>query len=149
MIFVSPETPLGFGDGPFEDAWALEWIDDLLERGWDAVRTALIQAKDIERTLADDVIVWAAAAVTGSAAPHHDLPGELRVWLQVHSGSRPTDLDPLAREALIRLARASTLRDAMRSRRRIRTWLLGLDALSRRLGAGLPGNLVPALDTLP
>ena len=146
MIAVEAETSLAFGDGPFEDAWALLWVQDLLDGGWEAVRIALAPTRETDRALADDVETWAACEVVAalrSPGPHL-LPNDVAEWLS--NNDTPADLSPLAIQALIRLARTSMLKDAMRSRHRIRTWLLGLHAIARRLGGAVPRNLLPSED---
>ena len=142
---IPAEQDFPFGDGPFDDAWALAWVDELLEDGWWAVRLPLVGASDIERALADNVHTLVAAEVVAAAMgrPHTGLPDEVVRWVERHRSEMPTELVALAQEGVVRLARKSDLKDAVRARRRIKTWLYSLADLCIRLGSRLPEHLVP------
>ena len=103
-----------------------------------------------DRTAAADVVARAAAEVVAAAgsAEAGPLPEEVEDWLA--SAEKPAQaLVALAREAVIRLARTSDLRDLMRRRGRIVTWIRALDALARRLGEPLPRHLIPPEEPSP
>src|SRR4051812_31805761 len=99
-----------WGDGPFDDDNASDWVWELQEaHDWSVVETALRSAAD---TGADDYleapdgqIAWAAAAIVAASDDRQSIkvPEEVAAWLDGHRDQRPPMMRSLALQAVQRV----------------------------------------------
>jgi hypothetical protein len=125
-----------WGTGSFDNDDALDWLDELDDRGLDAVRDALSAAVDADEPgAAEGMRALAAAEVVATLAGRApvDIPGEVTGWMAA-TGAEPTDeLTVLALRAVDRVGRAGALRDAWAATGELGAWEASLATLRMRL----------------
>jgi hypothetical protein len=130
-----------WGDGPFDDDGASDWVWELQEAtGWEVVDTALRGAADVGSNdyleAPDGQIAWAAAAVVACVDDQQvAVPSEVTEWLDQHRGSRPAEIRPLALRAVRRvLADNSELVELWSEAGEERTWRANVEMVAAILG---------------
>jgi hypothetical protein len=129
-----------FGPGPFENGAALAFLVDVealsesatsdLECLLDAIRLPIRIGLDIERDEVDDATAIAACALVSE-------PERLHSALGTSSAPVLAGLESLRQDAkavVTKIARRGALRDRMRARLELTTWIEKMDALAARLG---------------
>jgi hypothetical protein len=97
-----------WGDGPFDDDVASDWVWELQEASdWGVVETALRGASEVGEDAyleaPDGQVAWAAAAVVAAADdPSMKVPDEVSAWLDSHRDARPPSIRPVAQQAVRR-----------------------------------------------
>lgn len=120
-----------WGPGPLENSAAIEFLAELDDAGLHAVDARFRTARDDERIAADDACILAAAELVAQARQG--------VWPAAELELPPLDAPALAArapgatDALIRVVRASALRDEMSALGWLAEWLQETDDLARRL----------------
>jgi len=126
-----------WGPGPFDNDDALDWIDDLIESGINALGATLEIAADGDTLEAPDASMALAAAEVVAAlygSPARELPGEVIEWVADYGRALPDELAPLARKAAERVRRESELKDLWEESDPA-GWYAAVDDLLRRLPA--------------
>ncbi|MBT9559778.1 MAG: hypothetical protein IV100_27360 [Myxococcales bacterium] len=129
-----------FGTDPFENGAALAFLVEIealadsgtddVERLLDAIRLPIRIGLDIERDEVDDATAIAACALVSE-------PERLRSALGTPPAPGLAGLESLRQDAktvVTRIARRGALRDRMRARLELTTWIEKMDALAARLG---------------
>jgi hypothetical protein len=101
-----------WGAGPFENDSAMDWVWDLEETGWKAVREALAAVLGSEEADADDASNALAATEVVAAAlgsPRPDLPETVTTWVAAHGAKVTPDLARDAYQAAVSVALSSEL----------------------------------------
>lgn len=129
-----------WGDGPFDDDGAMDWVWELQEStDWSVVEAALRAVTDAEDDYVeapDGQIAWAAAAVVAAAAtPSIAVPVDVAEWLDRHRVSLPGALRPLALQAVRRvLADDSELVDLWEESGGDAGWRASVERVATALG---------------
>jgi hypothetical protein len=130
-----------WGDGPFDDDGASDWVYELeAAADWRVIETALLQAADVssDAYLEADVgqRAWAAAAVVAAVDdPTIALPDEVSAWLTRFRDTRPEDLCALGLKALRRvLGSKSELAELWRESGEETTWRANVEKIAAKLG---------------
>ena len=110
-----------WGDGPFDDDGAADWVWELEEAAnWSVVEVALRGAADVDGDLyleaPEGQTAWAAATVVAAADDAStQVPEGVTAWLDRHREARSESVRPLALRAVRRLlAEKSELVDLWR-----------------------------------
>lgn len=126
-----------FGVEPFDSGAAIAWLSELESLGSvdapglvDAITVAIRIGLDIERDEVDDATAIAACALVSE-------PERLRSALGTSYDAVLAGLESLRQDAkavVTKIARRGALRDRMRARLELTTWIEKMDALAARLG---------------
>ena len=103
-----------WGDGPFDDDGASDWVWELEEAtDWGVVQVALRGAADVDADdyleAPDGQVAWAAAAVAAAVDdPTISVPEGVSNWLGRYRETRPSEIRGLAVHALQRVLGAKS-----------------------------------------
>ena len=125
-----------WGVGSFDNDDALDWLDELDDRGVAALRDALSAAAEADAPDADEASRAVAAAevvATLGGRPAFDVPGEVVGWMAASGEEASDELTVLALRALERVLHASELRDLWAETPDLGAWEASLAALRMRL----------------
>ena len=125
-----------WGAGSFDNDEALDWLDELDDRGMDALRDALSAAAEAEAPdagVSARAVAAAEVVATLGGRPSVDVPGEVTGWMAATHAEAGDDLVVLALRALDRVLHASALRDLWARTPELGAWEASLAALRMRL----------------
>jgi hypothetical protein len=127
-----------WGPGPFENDDAMDWLDDLEERGETAIRAALdgaIGKGQPDASAAASAIAAAAIIAASGESTSIELPEDARAWLEQHEIVLRDPLASRARESINRVARDSELRELWDESAELEDWLAAIEQISSTLGS--------------